>query len=53
MRLAEKVEQLNRLDADWTAKHKQLENGIHEYEQRNSKYVEEIERLNMVLRQKI
>jgi|JI61114BRNA_FD_contig_31_7131824_length_807_multi_3_in_0_out_0_1 nitrate/nitrite-specific signal transduction histidine kinase len=53
MKLAEKVEQLSRLDADWTNKYKQLESGAYEYEQRLSKYVEEIERLNLLLRQKV
>ena len=53
MKLAEKVEQLSRLDTDWANKYKQLEGGAYEYEQRLAKYVEEIERLNLLLRQKV
>lgn len=53
MRLAEKVEQLNRLDAEWAGKYKQLESGAYEYEQRFAKYIEEIDRLNLLLRQKV
>lgn len=53
MRLAEKVEQISRLDAEWTAKYKQLESAAFESEQRLGKYVEEIERLNLLLRQKV
>ncbi len=52
MRLAEKLEQLNRLDSEWGSKYKQLESGAYEYEQRMAKYIEEIERLNLLLRQK-